>query len=43
MYQNAVKDKGKASDCIRCGKCEKTCPQQLKVRGFLEEAAKLFD
>ena len=43
MYQNAVKEKGKASDCIRCGKCEKTCPQQLKVRGFLEEAAKLFD
>ena len=29
--------KGKASDCIKCGKCEKECPQYLKIRELLEK------
>lgn len=31
---------GKASDCIKCGKCELTCPQKLPIRSLLEEAIK---
>lgn len=34
---------GKASDCLKCGKCEQICPQHLKIRSLLEEVAKEFD
>ncbi len=34
---------GKASDCIKCGKCEKICPQHLEIRDLLVDVAKEFD
>ena len=34
---------GKASDCVKCGKCEKACPQHLPIREHLVEVAKEFD
>ena len=27
----------RASDCIKCGKCEKSCPQHLPIRKLLED------
>ncbi len=44
-YYNVVHtaNKGKASDCIKCGKCEKACPQHLKIRKLLEEVATEFE
>ena len=44
-YYNEVytKNHGKASACIKCGKCEKICPQHLKIRDLLVEVAKTFD
>ena len=34
---------GKASACIRCGKCEKVCPQHLNIRELLVDVAKEFE
>ena len=34
---------GKASDCIKCGKCEQICPQHLEIRGLLEQVAAQFE
>ena len=34
---------GKASECIKCGKCEKECPQHLPIRSLMEDIAKRFE
>ena len=34
---------GKASDCIKCGKCEHTCPQHLSIRELLADVAAEFE
>lgn len=38
-----TKNRGKASDCIKCGKCENACPQHLPIRDLLQEVAKEFE
>ena len=34
---------GKASECIKCGKCEKTCPQHLPICQLLRDVAAAFE
>lgn len=34
---------GKASDCLKCGMCEKVCPQHLPIRKLLEKVSKEFE
>ncbi|MCD7777159.1 MAG: aldo/keto reductase [Clostridiales bacterium] len=34
--------KAKASECIKCGKCEGVCPQHIKIRDELEKSAALL-
>ncbi len=42
-YARATRDGGKASDCVKCGKCEKICPQHLPIRKLLEQVAEDFE
>ena len=43
-YENVLtRGHGKASDCVKCGSCEKNCPQHLKIRDLLEDVAKEFE
>lgn len=36
-HYNNLKSENKSSSCIKCGKCEKDCPQFIKIREKLEE------
>lgn len=43
-YENIhTKNGGRASDCIKCGKCEQICPQHLEIRKLLTDVANEFD
>ncbi|MBQ9630411.1 MAG: aldo/keto reductase [Treponema sp.] len=43
-YNNVLTAKnGKASDCIKCGACERVCPQHLKIRNLLDDVAVEFE
>jgi predicted aldo/keto reductase-like oxidoreductase len=43
-YNNVLTvNNGRASDCIRCGKCERVCPQHLPIRELLKQVAAEFE
>lgn len=43
-YEDAhTKVNGRASSCIKCGKCEKICPQHLEIRELLKQVAAQFE
>jgi uncharacterized protein len=33
----------RASDCIKCGRCESVCPQHLRIRDYLVQCADEFE
>ena len=42
-YYEIHSKNAKASDCIKCGKCEVICPQHLDIRKLLCEVAETFE
>lgn len=42
-YRHYTLAHGKASDCIGCKKCEKSCPQHLPVVEYLKQVAECFE
>ena len=42
-YRKFTQTHAKASECIKCGKCERECPQHLPIRELLEKVADLFE
>lgn len=42
-YQATMGGKIDPKSCIRCGSCEKACPQQLPIMDLIAQAAKDFD
>jgi predicted aldo/keto reductase-like oxidoreductase len=42
-YRALTVDHGAASSCIRCGKCQKICPQHIRIVEALRKVAELFE
>lgn len=44
-YANVLNDAqhAKASECLKCGMCERVCPQHLSIRNLLQEVAEEFE
>ncbi len=42
-YKAITQTRGKASDCLSCGSCEKVCPQHLSIREYLKMVSTVFE
>lgn len=42
-YDRVSGQYGKASACLKCGSCEKICPQHINIRDWLEKVADTFE
>lgn len=42
-YKTRTADKGRAGDCIKCGRCELKCPQKINIRNYISIANTTFE
>ena len=43
LYEQTTENTGKASDCLKCGGCEKVCPQNLKIISRLIRVREIYE
>ncbi len=43
LYRDIAAERGKASECIGCGKCEKACPQKIGIIDMLKKVRAVFE
>ena len=43
IYYDTLADEEKAENCIKCGLCNKNCPQSLNIPELLEKVAKEYE
>ena len=43
FYRSFTQNRGKASECIKCGRCANRCPQQIPIPKHMTEASELFE
>lgn len=43
MYERITEGKGKAGDCLKCGRCEQVCSQHLPIRKHLIDIASEYE
>jgi predicted aldo/keto reductase-like oxidoreductase len=41
-YWEKIKPENHSSNCVACGICEESCPQNLPIRKFMNETARIF-
>lgn len=42
-YERYSMNHGRAVDCIKCGRCEKICPQHIEIREALQKFAEVYE
>ncbi len=42
-WEHNIEDSQKAKNCVKCGKCEKACPQKISIRSDLEKLQSQLD
>ena len=43
FYRSFTQGRGKASECIKCGRCANRCPQRIPIPEHMTEASELFE
>jgi len=43
LYRDLGEGRGKASDCIECGACERACPQKIGIIGMMKKVRNVFE
>ena len=42
-YQRYSMNHARASECLKCGRCERICPQHIVIRQLMDEFAALYE
>ena len=43
LYRDLADGRGRATDCIGCGRCERACPQKIGIVGNMKKVGEVFE